>query len=60
MAVMTLHHFKCFYIEMIKHGKILVPQRIAVIALTLKGDTLGPPGETQSNNSASEQKLPFS
>lgn len=44
---------------MIKHGKILVPQRIAVIALTLKGDT-GPPGETQSNDSASKQKLPFS
>lgn len=56
---MTLRHFKGIYIEMIKRGKILAPQRIAVIALTLKSDTLGTPGEPQSNDSASKQKLPF-
>ena len=33
-------------IEMIKHRKILIPERIVVIAPTLKGDTLGTtPGE---------------
>ena len=45
---------------MIKHLKILIPERIVVIAPTLKGDTLGTtPGEPWSSDIASEQKLPF-
>ena len=45
---------------MIKHPKILIPERIVVIAPTLKGDTLGTtPGEPWSSDHASKQKLPF-
>lgn len=33
---MTLHHLKGINIEMTKHGKILVPKRVSIIALTPK------------------------